>query len=44
MCTYMAISRWILFKIRDVSERIYRENQNTHFMFKKFFLTMRFMR
>ena len=28
-CTFM-ISRWIVFKLRNISDRICRENQNTH--------------
>jgi len=29
----MTVSRWILLRIRNVSDEIYRENQNTRFMF-----------
>ena len=36
-CTFMIISRWILLIIINVSDRICRENQNTHFMFGIFF-------
>ena len=31
--TYMIISRWILFRMKSVSEESCRENQNTHFFF-----------
>jgi hypothetical protein len=31
------ISCWILLKMRNVSERSCRENQNTHFVFNKVF-------
>ena len=33
----MMISRSIRIKIRNVSDRIFRENQNTHFMFNNVF-------
>jgi hypothetical protein len=32
------ISRSILLRMRNVSDKIFRENRNTHFMFKHFFL------
>ena len=35
---FMIISRWIILKMRNVSDKICRENQNTHFVFYKFFL------
>jgi hypothetical protein len=37
LCTFMTISRWILPRIRNVSDRHCRENQNTHFIFGNFF-------
>ena len=33
----MTISRWILLRMRNVSNKSCRENQNTHFMFSNFF-------
>ena len=36
----MTISRWILLKMRNVSEKRCRENQNTHFMISKVFPTI----
>jgi hypothetical protein len=36
LCTFMIISCWILLRMRNVSDKSYRENQNTHFMFNKF--------
>ena len=33
----MIISRWILLRVRNVSDKSYRENQNTHFMFNNYF-------
>jgi hypothetical protein len=33
----MILSRWILLGMRNISYKSYRENQNTHFMFGKFF-------
>jgi hypothetical protein len=33
----MIASRWILLRIRNVSDKSCRENQNTHFMFSHFF-------
>jgi hypothetical protein len=35
----MAISRYILLQMRNVLDKICRENQNTHFMFSKFFFS-----
>jgi len=35
--TFMIISPWTLFGIRNVSNKICRENQNTYFMFNNFF-------
>jgi hypothetical protein len=37
LCTFMIISRWILFRKRNVSNKSCRQNQNTHFMFNIFF-------
>ena len=34
----MTISLWILLRMRNVSNNICRENQNTHFTFRNFFL------
>ena len=36
LCTFMIISRWILLRMRNVSDKSCRENQNTHFMFNNF--------
>jgi hypothetical protein len=33
----MTISRWILIRMRNVSNKSCRENQNAHFMFNNFF-------
>ena len=35
LCTFMIISRWILLRIKNISDNTSRENQNTHFMFNK---------
>jgi hypothetical protein len=35
--TFMTISLWILLRMRNVSNIICRENQNTRFMFSNFF-------
>ena len=35
--TFMIMSRGIFLRMRNVSDKICRENQNTHFMFNKFF-------
>jgi hypothetical protein len=32
----MVISRWILLRMRNVSDKSCRQNQNTHFMFRDF--------
>jgi hypothetical protein len=34
--TFMIISRWTILKMRNVSDKICRENQNTHFIFYNF--------
>ena len=38
LCTFIITSLWILPRIRNISDNICSENQNTHFMFNKFFL------
>ena len=38
LCTFVIISRWILLRMRNVSDKSWRENQNTHFVFSKLFL------
>ena len=35
--TFMTVSRWILLRIRNVSDKSSTENQNTHFIFSNFF-------
>jgi len=35
--TFMIISPWILFKMKTISDGIFRENQNTHFRFNNYF-------
>jgi hypothetical protein len=37
LCVFMIISQWILLRMRNVSDKICRKNQNTHFMFNKLF-------
>jgi hypothetical protein len=37
LCTFMTIYRWILLRMRNVSDKSCRENQNTHFMFNNVF-------
>jgi hypothetical protein len=37
LCTFVIISRWILLRMRNVSDKSCRENQNTHFMFNNVF-------
>jgi hypothetical protein len=37
LCKFMIISRWITLRIRNISDKNCRENQNTHFMFNNFF-------
>jgi hypothetical protein len=37
VCTFMIITRWIIFGMRNSSENLCTENQNTHFMFNNFF-------
>ena len=34
LCTFVIISRAVLLRMRNASEKYSRENQNTHFMFK----------
>jgi hypothetical protein len=35
--TFMIISRTVLLRMRNVSDKNCRENQNTHFVFNNFF-------
>jgi hypothetical protein len=37
LCTFMVVSPWILLRMRNVSDRSYRANHNTHFIFHKVF-------
>jgi hypothetical protein len=37
LCTFLIISRSILVRIRNASDKSYRENQNTHSMFNTVF-------
>jgi hypothetical protein len=37
LCTFMIMYLSVLLRIRSLSDRICRENQNTHFMFNDFF-------
>jgi hypothetical protein len=37
LCKFMIISRWVILRMRSVSDKSCRENQNTHFMFNNFF-------
>ena len=36
-CIFLIISRWILLRMRNVSDKSCRENQNTHFLFNNVF-------
>ena len=38
MCTFVTISRLILLRIRNVSDKSCTENQNIHFAYSNFFL------
>ena len=35
-CLFMTVSRWIILRMRNVSFKSCRENQNTHFVFNNF--------
>jgi hypothetical protein len=37
VCTFVVVSRWILLRTINVSDRCFRENQNTHFTLNNFF-------
>jgi len=37
VCTSMIITCWILVRIRNVSDKLFTENQNTCFVFNNFF-------
>jgi hypothetical protein len=37
LCTLIIISRWILLKMRNISDKYCRQNQNTYFVFKNDF-------
>jgi hypothetical protein len=41
LCTFMIIPRWILLRIKSVSDRSCRGNQNTHIMINNFFFENR---
>jgi hypothetical protein len=32
VCTFMTVSRWILLRMRNISDNIYREDQNTFYV------------
>jgi hypothetical protein len=36
LCTFMKVSRWILPRMRNVSDEICKENKNSHFIFNNF--------
>ena len=36
-CVFMTMPRLVLLRMRNVSDKICRENQNTHFVFSNFF-------
>jgi len=36
-CTFFIIPRSFLFRMRNVTDKSFRENQNTHFVFSNFF-------
>jgi hypothetical protein len=36
LCTFVITSRWVLVRLRNVSDKSCRENENTHFMFNNF--------
>jgi len=38
LCTFMTVSCSVLLRMRNVSDKSCRENQNTHFVFNNFFL------
>jgi hypothetical protein len=35
--TFMSISRWILFRMRNTLDKLYRENQSARFIFNNFY-------
>ena len=37
-CTFLIISRSFLLRMRNVSDKLYREHQNTHFVFSNLLL------
>ena len=37
VCTFMKISRQIIIKMRNASDKSHRESQNTHYVFSNFF-------
>jgi len=36
LCTFVITFRWVLVRLRNVSDKSCRENENTHFMFNNF--------
>ena len=45
-CAFMVVSHWILLRIRNISDKVCRENQNTHYTCNNIFFPkiMPFMR
>jgi hypothetical protein len=41
LCTFVIISQSFLLRMRNVSDKSWRENQDTYFMFSNFFLENR---
>jgi hypothetical protein len=39
LCTFMTLSRSVLFRMKNISDESCRENQNTHFVFNNFFFS-----
>jgi len=37
LCMLLIVSRSVLFRMRNVLDKSYRENENTHFIYRNFF-------
>jgi hypothetical protein len=42
LCAFVLISPWILLRMRNISDKSCRENQNVHFMLSNFFALQNF--
>jgi len=39
LCNFMTTAQWVLIRMKNIADKVCRENQNTHFMFNKYFFS-----